>query len=63
MNFEDLPNALLIEDDTEDRLKIRLQLELMGFVVYDTPTKQEAEELFTQRDYSIVLIHLAKANI
>ena len=47
MNFEDLPNALLIEDDTEDRLKIRLQLELMGFVVYDTPTKQEAEELFT----------------
>jgi DNA-binding response OmpR family regulator len=63
MNFEDLPNALLIEDDTEDRLKIRLQLELMGFVVYDTPTKQEAEELFTQRDYSIVLIHLGHSQL
>lgn len=58
MSFEDLPNALLIEDDADDRLAIRMQLELMGFVVYDTPSAQEAEELFEQRDYSIVLIHL-----
>jgi DNA-binding response OmpR family regulator len=61
--FEDLPNALLIEDETEDRLSVRLQLELMGFVVYDTPTKFEAEELFGQRDYSIVLIHLGHSQL
>jgi two-component system response regulator RegX3 len=59
--MEDLPNALLIEDDPDDRLEVRLQLELMGFVVYDTPSASEAEELFVQRDYSIVLIHLGHA--
>jgi DNA-binding response OmpR family regulator len=58
MSFEDLPNALLVEDDPNDRLQVRLQLELMGFVVYDSPSKLEAQELFGQRDYSIVLIHL-----
>jgi DNA-binding response OmpR family regulator len=58
MDFEDLPNALLIEDDAEDRLQIRMQLELMGFVVYDSPSRLEGQELFGQRDYSIVLIHL-----
>lgn len=63
MTFEDVPNALLIEDDAEDRLQIRLQLELMGFVVYDTPSHQEAQELFEQRDYSIVLIHLGHAQL
>lgn len=59
--MDDLPNALLIEDDPEDRLAVRMQLELMGFVVYDTPSASEAEELFDQRDYSIVLIHLGHA--
>ncbi|MEY4714548.1 MAG: hypothetical protein RIQ37_878 [Actinomycetota bacterium] len=63
MTFEDVPNALLVEDDAEDRLQIRLQLELMGFVVYDTPSHQEALELFEQRDYSIVLIHLGHAQL
>jgi two-component system, OmpR family, response regulator RegX3 len=58
MTFEDLPNALLVEDDPDDRIELRLHLELMGFVVYDTPSAQEAHELFTQRDYSVVLIHL-----
>ncbi len=56
--FDDLPNALLVEDDADDRLQIRLQLELMGFTVYDTPSSKEGQELFGQRDYSIVLIHL-----
>ena len=58
---EALPNALLVEDDPQDRLDIRLQLEVMGLVVYDTPSVGEAEELFGQRDYSIVLIHLGHA--
>jgi len=58
MSFDDLPNALLVEDDPDDRLQVRLHLELMGFVVYDTPSPKEAEELFGLRDYSIVLIHL-----
>ena len=57
------PNALLVEDDPDDRLQIRLQLELMGFVVYDTPSPSEAHELFDERDYSIVLIHLGHAPI
>jgi DNA-binding response OmpR family regulator len=61
--FEDLPNALLVEDNAQDRLEIRLHLELMGFVVYDTPSAAEAEELFVQRDYSIVLIHLGHAQL
>ena len=63
MSFEDLPNALLVEDDAEDRLALRLQLELLGFVVYDTPSSTEADELFRQRDYSIVLIHLGHAQL
>lgn len=56
--IDDRPNALLVEDNAQDRLDVRLHLELMGFVVYDTPSAQEAQELFEQRDYSIVLIHL-----
>jgi two-component system response regulator RegX3 len=63
MAFDDLPNALLVEDDAEDRLTLRLQLELLGFVVYDTPSSTEADELFRQRDYSIVLIHLGHAQL
>jgi len=54
-------NALLIEDDAQDRLAIRLQLEVMGLVVYDTASAVEAAELFVHRDYSIVLIHLGHA--
>lgn len=63
MMTEDRPNALLIEDDAQDRLDIRLQLELLGLVVYDAVTKQEAEELFPLRDYSIVLIHLGHSQL
>jgi len=55
---ETLPNVLLVEDDPQDRLDIRLQLEVMGLVVYDTPSVGEAEELIGLRDYSLVLIHL-----
>lgn len=61
MNDEPMPNALLVEDDSADRLEIRLHLELMGFVVYDTPSALEAKEIFTLRDYSIVLLHLSHA--
>lgn len=56
-----MPNALLLEDVSKDRLEIRLHLELMGFVVYDTPSPLEAKEIFQLRDYSIVLIHLSHA--
>lgn len=55
------PNALLVEDHPDDRLEIRMQLELMGFVVYDTPSATGAHELFDLRDYTIVLIHLGHA--
>jgi DNA-binding response OmpR family regulator len=58
---DNYPNALVVEDDADDRLMVRLQLELQGFVVYDAPTQREAQELFPQRDYSIVLIHLGHA--
>lgn len=54
-------NVLLLEDHAEDRSSIRLHLELMGFVVYDTPSAIEARELFEQHDYSLVIIHIGHA--
>ena len=51
-------NVLLLEDVAQDRLSLRLQLEVMGFVVYDTPTPEEARELFVLRDYVCVIIHI-----
>jgi DNA-binding response OmpR family regulator len=51
-------NALLLEDEPKDRIATRLHLELMGFVVYDTPSPIEAKEIFEQHDFSIVLLHL-----
>lgn len=58
--YEEVPNnVLLAEDDPKDRLEVRLHLELMGFVVYDTPTGNEAREIFEQRVFSLVLIHFS----
>lgn len=59
--LETKPNALLIEDNSEDRLTIKLQLEVMGFVVYDVSSANEARENFSMRDYSLVLLHLGHA--
>lgn len=57
---DEIPNnVLLAEDDPKDRLETRLHLELMGFIVYDTPTGREAKEIFEQRDFSLVLIHFS----
>ena len=57
---EEVPNnVLLAEDDPKDRLEVRLHLELMGFVVYDTPTGSEAKEIFEQRVFSLVVIHFS----
>ena len=58
---EPKPNALLIEDDAGDRLDIQLQLELLGFSVFNVSSAQEAREIFSIRDYSLVLIHLGHA--
>lgn len=55
------PNALLIEDNDEDRREIKIQLEVMGFAVFDMTTMEEAKEAFPMRDYSVVLIHLGHA--
>ena len=55
------PNALLIEDNASDRLEIKLQLEVMGFSVFDVSSTAEAREIFPIRDYSLVLIHLGHA--
>jgi DNA-binding response OmpR family regulator len=51
--------VLLAEDDPKDRLEVRLHLELMGFVVYDTPTGKEAKEIFEQRVFNLVIIHFS----
>jgi DNA-binding response OmpR family regulator len=56
--FEVPPNVLLIEDDAKDRIAIRLQLEIMGFIVYDTPQPTEAMVMFHSHDFSLILIHL-----
>ena len=55
------PNALLIEDNEGDRLEIKLQLEVMGFNIFDVASIFEAREIFSIRDYSLVLIHLGHA--
>jgi DNA-binding response OmpR family regulator len=52
------PNALLVEDASDDRLDTRLQLEVMGFKVFDVASAEEARETFQLRDYSLVIIHL-----
>ncbi len=51
-------NALLLEDDGQDRARVRQHLELMGFTVYDTPSPIEAREIFTLHDFSLVVFHL-----
>jgi DNA-binding response OmpR family regulator len=56
-------NVLLLEDVPDDRLSIRLHLELMGFVVYDTPSPIEAKEIFEQHDYSLVILHLGHSQL
>ncbi len=60
-HVEPKPNVLLIEDNHTDRLSIKLQLEVMGFVVFDVASAVEAAEIFKIRDYSLVLIHLGHA--
>ena len=52
------PNVLLIEDGSDDRLEVRLQLEVMGFQVFDVASAEEARETFLLRDYALVIIHL-----
>lgn len=61
METEPKPNALLIEDNNQDRLDIKLQLEVMGFTVFDVASTHEAREVFGIRDYSLVLLHLGHA--
>jgi DNA-binding response OmpR family regulator len=53
-----LPAVLLLEDNPDDRLSVRLHLEVMGFVVYDTPSPIEATEMFGEHDMSLVILHL-----
>ncbi len=57
---EILPNALLVEDNPEDRLDVRLQLEVLGFKVFDTAQQIEALEIFKDNQISLVLIHLTQ---
>lgn len=56
-------NVLLLEDESADRESTRLHLELMGFIVYDTPSPTEAREIFQQHDFSLVILHLAHAQL
>jgi two-component system catabolic regulation response regulator CreB len=51
-------NALILEDDTQDRMQVRLHLESMGFIVHDTPFPTEAREIFADYEFNIVLVHL-----
>lgn len=53
-----MPQALLVEDDPDTRLKIRLQLEVMGFAVYDIASPIEGKEVFHQRQFHLMLIHV-----
>jgi DNA-binding response OmpR family regulator len=56
-----LNNVLLLEDNSEIRSTVRLHLEVLGFVVYDTPSPVEAQEVFEQHDFSLAILHLSHA--
>jgi len=60
--LEPKPNALLIEDNADDRLNIKLQLEVMGFNVFDVSSTSEAKEIFAMRDYSIPELMITSLN-
>ena len=57
-NDEVMPQALLLEDEAETRIALRLQLEVMGFNVYDTASPSEAQEIFFQRQFNLVVMHV-----
>jgi len=54
-------NALLVEDDLSDRARIRLDLEMMGLVVFETAWENDAQRLLAEREFHVVLIHLGHA--
>ncbi len=56
-------NVLFIEDDAETREQVRLHLEVMGFVVYDTPSSKEGGEIFSQHSFNLVMVHLGHAQL
>ena len=56
-----LGNVLLLEDIEVDRVAVCSQLETMGFVVYDTSSPIEAKEIFSLRDYRLIIVHLNHA--
>ena len=56
-------NVLFIEDDAETREQVRLHLEVLGFVVYDTPSSKEGGEIFSQHSFNLVIVHLGHAQL
>jgi len=56
-------NVLFVEDDAETREQVRLHLEVMGFVVYDTPSSKEGSEIFSQHSFNLVIVHLGHAQL
>ena len=61
---EEIPNnVLFIEDEAATREQIRLHLEVMGFIVYDTPSLAEASEIFSQHSFNLLIVHLAHAQL
>jgi DNA-binding response OmpR family regulator len=63
MNDSSLPknNVLLLCDESEGRLRIRLHLEVMGFAVFDCASADEAMEIFAAHDFSLTFLHLGHA--
>jgi len=56
-----LNKALIVCDDAEGRERIRLHLEIMGFIVFDCASANEAMEIFEQHDFSITFLLLGHA--
>jgi two-component system response regulator VicR len=56
-------NVLFIEDDAKIREQVRLHLEVMGFVVHDTPSSKEGGEIFNQHSFNLVIVHLGHAQL
>lgn len=56
---EQRPDALVVEDDSVNRLLVRLHLEELGLNVKDVATFAEAKEVFANSHFSLVLLHIA----
>jgi DNA-binding response OmpR family regulator len=56
-------SVLLLEDNSDDRTKVRKHLTAMGMSVYDTNSAALAKSMFNERNYILVIVHLSNDSL